>query len=152
ERLKIAIEQRAKDRFFVGKVVIDVPFRQFGFFRDVIDARGPVATMRKQLQRGIENLFAAALRVFPLIHDAAPTSARSFTFSTFPYADRGSASRKTNCFGSLYLAMRCARNAVRSSADTPCPTSNAIPASPHFSSAIGTTAASVTAGWSRSSP
>src|SRR5689334_16560142 len=102
-RLEVLVEEGAEDRLFVGEVVVDVPLRQPRILGDVAHARRAVAAVREELEGRRQDLFATSFRPFFLVHGF------SFVFSTLPYGVRGSASRNTNRFGTLYFAMRTAR-------------------------------------------
>src|ERR1019366_5890905 len=65
---EILVEQLAEDRLFVVEAMVDVPLRHTRIFGYVTHARGAIAAMRKQLERCLEDLGAAALGALFLVH------------------------------------------------------------------------------------
>src|ERR1043166_5549190 len=55
------LEERAEDGLFVGEVVVDVAGRHARGLGDLLHARGPVALMREEVERGVENQAAGVL-------------------------------------------------------------------------------------------
>src|ERR1700682_6798286 len=82
---EVTIQECTKDRLLVRNVMVDVPLRDLGGFGDVADARGTKATVRKELQCGVENHVATALGALFLVHSGLAMSlSRNFPFSTLP--------------------------------------------------------------------